>query len=97
MNILLLLLAMVQDHTSLAIETKDNSGDGKGARIVSSYNIYLGLNSTFLSSHIFNSKIFVSPPQQLQKWENVGFVSQICDQMMMMTMVMMMSSLLIKL
>ena len=70
MNILLLLLAMVQDQTSVAIETKDNFGDGKGARIVSSYNIYLGLNSTFdtfLSSHIFNSKIFVSPSQQLQK------------------------------
>ena len=70
MNILLLLLAMVQDQTSVAIETKDNSGDGKGAWIVSSYNIYLGLNSTFdtfLSSHIFNSKIFVSPSQQLQK------------------------------
>ena len=75
MNILLLLLAMVQDHTSLAIETKDNSGDGKGARIVFSYNIYLGLNSTFdtfLSSHIFNSKIFVSPPQQLQKTRKCG-------------------------
>ena len=75
MNILLLLLAMVQDHTSVSIETKDNSGDGKGARIVFSYNIYLGLNSTFdtfLSSHIFNSKVFVSPPQQLQKTGKCG-------------------------
>ena len=66
---------MMQDQTSVAIETKDNSGDGKGARIVSSYNIYLGFNSTFdtfLSSHIFNSKIFVSPPQQLQKTRKCG-------------------------
>ena len=74
MNILLL-LAMLQDQTSLAIETKDNSGDGKGALIVSSSNIHLGLNSTFdtfLSSHIFNSKVFVSLPQQLQKTGKCG-------------------------